>query len=1117
METPPKRKTFEAAYAALNAEQRRAVDTIDGPVMVVAGPGSGKTELLSVRVANILRQRDTGPEHILCLTFTDAAAANMRDRLSAILGSAAYRVAIHTFHSFGVEIINRYPGRFYGGAAFSAADEVTQMEILEDIMRELDQGDPLRAQHDDRFVHLGAARRAIEQLKKAGLPPDAFERLLSANREAIARIEPVIRPVFGERVSKKLFGPARAAAEKIAAQVPASAPEETAGRSVFGDPPFARQFADSLSRAIDLAEEEGTPALTAWKERYIRRGEDKQAHVADLLDMPIFESLAVVYRRYVEKMHSAGCYDYNDMILDAVAMLQGHEDIRYELQDRYQYILVDEFQDTNDAQLRLLRLVADRPEEARRPNLMVVGDDDQAIFKFQGAESANIVRFEERYDDPTVVILKSNYRSSQPILDLARRVILQGGNRLERLKPAFRKELVAARSDLRLGAIRAKEFASREAEYRWIAGEIKSLIGQGIKEKKIAVIARHHEELEAAARAARTAGIPVSYERQENVLTAEHIVPLIVMARFVDSIMRKSPAADELLPEILSFPFWGVDRSAVWEVSVRAAAERKPWLLVMREIGGELKAIADFFIDLGARARHETAEEILHALIGAPAEEGAGISSGAPPAMVSPFRTYYFGADRFKRRPDQYLGFLSALRSLIRALREYRPGQPVSVADLVAFFDLHVKNRIPISNTSRFSDGRNAAQFMTAHGAKGLEFEAVFVLDCENDVWSGAGWRRELPLPANVPAGPGGDNRDDQLRLFYVAMTRAERLLYFTASRRDLRGRDADRLAFLAAPEGAEEWIAIEAADVRADASSMEDAMLETYEAPSAAQPPAPRERELLEPVLERYQLSVTHLQNFLDIVSAGPRVFFERNLLRFPSPKSAAAGFGSAIHDALSRISVALRENGRAPELADVVGWFEEYLALERLNAQDFERMRKHGRKILEAYYPQRQNAFSPADVVEFDFRNQGVVLGEARLDGKVDRMTPAGSRMAVCDYKTGHVLTSWDGGDLYEKIRAWKYRQQIVFYKLLIEHSRDFGATYTVAEGLIEFVEPHRGRIIDLPVEITAEETERLQGLIVAVYPKIRNLDFPNIDRYPKDIRGIRMFEDDLLSGKA
>ena len=149
---------FERRYKQLNDRQREAVDTIEGPVMVVAGPGTGKTELLSMRVANILQKTDTLPENILCLTFTESGATAMRERLSEIIGPQAYKVAIHTFHSFGSDIINQYGEYFYHGADFRPASDLSSYELLRSIFDSLDFSNPLASRMNDEYTHLPATR-----------------------------------------------------------------------------------------------------------------------------------------------------------------------------------------------------------------------------------------------------------------------------------------------------------------------------------------------------------------------------------------------------------------------------------------------------------------------------------------------------------------------------------------------------------------------------------------------------------------------------------------------------------------------------------------------------------------------------------------------------------------------------------------------------------------------------------------------------------------------------------------------------------------------------------------------------------------------------------------------
>jgi DNA helicase-2/ATP-dependent DNA helicase PcrA len=169
---------------------------LDGPVMVIAGPGTGKTELLSMRAANILKKTDVLPENILCLTFTDSGATAMQQRLSQIIGPAAYKVAIHTFHSFGSEIINQNSQFFYHGAQFRPADELMTHELLREILEELPHSDPLAGKQNGEFTHQKDILTTISELKKSGLTSDELLGILDANSMAIETIEPVLSEIF---------------------------------------------------------------------------------------------------------------------------------------------------------------------------------------------------------------------------------------------------------------------------------------------------------------------------------------------------------------------------------------------------------------------------------------------------------------------------------------------------------------------------------------------------------------------------------------------------------------------------------------------------------------------------------------------------------------------------------------------------------------------------------------------------------------------------------------------------------------------------------------------------------------------------------------------------------
>ena len=263
------------------------------------------------------------------------------------------------------------------------------------------------------------------------------------------------------------------------------------------------------------------------------------------------------------------------------------------------------------------------------------------------------------------------------------------------------------------------------------------------------------------------------------------------MTRFVASLGRKNDEeADELLPEILSYPFWNIPRKTVWEISVRSG--RKKWLEMMLESEDKkLRDIAEFFIDLGIRSQHETLEQILDELMGSDIVSVAftedddiaeqTTKNKEQRAFASPFKEYYFSREKFEKNRAVFLLFLSSLRTFVQALREHKHGTLLLVDDLLSFVELHDKNKIQVTDKSPFVSGKDSVTLISAHKAKGMEFDTVFVLSCQDDVWAGRGKGSLVSFPKNLPLAPAGNTLDDHLRLFYVAITRAKRHLYLTS------------------------------------------------------------------------------------------------------------------------------------------------------------------------------------------------------------------------------------------------------------------------------------------------------------------------------------------------
>lgn len=1099
---------FEKRYANLNERQKQAVDAIEGPVMVIAGPGSGKTELLGVRIANILRLTDASPDDILCLTFTDAAARNMRERLAGLIGKDAYKVAIHTFHSFGSEIINHHPECFYQGAIYAPIDEITKAGIIEAIIKELGWDSPLKSYHPEQgYTYLKDITGRIEDLKKGGLSPDEFEYLMAENRDFEEEANRFVAKTFASRISAGMLPEL----EQLSADLAAIAvPKREYPLSEYL--PLRDALLESLDGAIREAQEaeqkrDITKPITAWKKAFLKKDASGEWKLESSFRNRQLLDLVKVYRQYQERIHKEGFYDFADMILDTVRELENNDELRYELQEKYLYVLVDEFQDTSGAQMRLLDAVVNGEMNEGSPNVLVVGDDDQAIYKFQGASVRNFDEFMEKYRDVKKVVLTHNYRSTQSILDYSQSVIDRAENRLVTKDKSIIKELVAAgKSDVE-GKIAQKEFSARIEEYVFVAEEIKKLRADDPK-KEIAVISRKHGDLEEMAVLCNYYDIPVSYERNKDLLEEKHIREIITLARFADSLARKGrEQADEYLPDILAFPFLALDRIDIWKIATQANRSRgKNWLEAMLSFGGKPKQIAEFLIALGTEARRRTMEEFLDLLTGVGGIDGIGYVSG--------FKEYYFSKDEFERDRLGYLEYLFDLQTLFGKIREYRSRETLYLHDLIEFLDLHMTHKIPIYKSHRLARGQDSISLLTAHKAKGLEFDAVFILSCNENSWMKDRNGTKLPLPANLPLSAEKDDADDKVRLFFVAVTRAKRDLYLTNhSVEDGEKRGSDRLRFLDADLATEEIEAISTESI----CSAEEAVAFKEELRHYTKKNVD-EDELLRSLLEDYKLSVTHLNNFLNVTKGGPANFLESNLLHFPSAKSAAGSYGTAIHESFREFYKRFKEKKTVPERQELLSIFEEKLQFQELGRKDFAERLQQGRDELGAYFDQHASSFDMRDLVEADFKSEGVIVGDCPLTGKIDRISFLGEDdkiLKVYDYKTGRPFDSWNPADDYLKRKAYEYRNQLIFYKLLIENSRSFHK-HKVDSGGIDFITALEKKLVRLELEIRAEDVERLKSLINVVYGKIMDLDFPDVSPYPDNFKGIQAFEEDLLAGK-
>lgn len=1086
-------EVYQQRLDKLNKHQRAAVDSIDGPLLVLAGPGTGKTELLSMRTASILEKTDTLPSSILCLTFTESGAVAMRERLRSIIGQDAYKVAIHTFHGFGTEIINQNGEYFYHGATFRPADELAQYEIMRGIFSELDYTNPLAGMNGEEYTYLSDTLTVISELKRSGLTSEELRNILTANDSVIDEIEADIITVFDERVSKKTIEKLAPVAEKVAAIDQPQLPGALT--------PYANVLALSIAHAFDEAlETDSTKPVTAWKNTWLEKDERKQLVFKDRKRHDKLRAVAHIYYQYMTRMEAAGLYDYDDMILSVIHALETHPELCANLQERYLYIMVDEFQDTNLAQLRLLYNIAgDNPEKA---NVMAVGDDDQAIYSFQGADSSNVQNFRKHFGDPKVIVLTDNYRSNQPILEASRQLITLGSDRLEATIEGLSKQLTAHRQDSSTD-VSVHEYSSTIAERAAVARAVKQTIDDGAEPSEVAIFARRHHELVALLPYLQEQGVMVNYERRDDAISHE-VVRLIEHLLLIISSLHSSQhdVVDELLPEVLSHPSFGYAPGDIYRLSLAAWRGHKKWFELMQH-DPVFKPLADWLLLRSAAINIETLEQQIDELIGAVDPEDA---------FRSPLYEYFFSSQKLTEQPDAYLDTLEALRTVRDGVRGHFLDSEPTVQSFLDFLALHRELGTTLTTVRhRASAANNHVQLMTVHKSKGLEFDHVFVTGAIDSMWGEQVRSRSrlISYPANLSLAPAGDSYDERLRLFYVAMTRARQTLQISYSTSSAEGKPTLAASFIGE-------LGLNPV-VHGEETSLTDLVQATeidWRGRLASQT-APELPDLLSSMLENYKLSSTHLGNFIDLLNAGPQHFLLNNLLRFPQAKSASAQYGTAIHATLQRAHDNYRATGSKRPLEDLLGDFERLLHEQHLTEQDFEQYLARGIDSLSAFLSEKYSTFTESQRTELSFGGQSVVIGEARLTGSADLIDidETAKTIRITDYKTGKAARDWRGRSEYEKVKLHKYRYQLMFYQLLAENSRDY-SKYQFEAGILQFVEPTPGGdILALEECFSDEELEHARQLIAAVWQSIMALDMPDISSYEPTLKGIQQFEQDII----
>lgn len=970
-----KTNVYQTELKKLNPEQRQAVELIDGQVMVLAGPGTGKTQVVALRIATILLQTDVNARSILALTFTESGVKAMRERLVGLIGPAAYQVAIYTFHGFANRVINESGIEFYKNHTLEQIDDIGQFHVISKI---LDGGSfPILRSVRSPYYYVSSIISAIKSLKNENVTPQSLRNLaqetittLTDNPESIAKT----------------------------------------GKN---------------------------------------KGQLKQSVVTKLTQQQKNLELAEVYEAYQLELDRSGRYDYEDMILFVLDKFRANSDLLASYQERFLYILVDEYQDTNNAQNMLVKLLTEGVES---PNIFVVGDDKQSIYRFQGASTANIINFKSWYPQATVISLVQNYRSGQPILDVAHSLISYNTTQLGN-SSNFKTKLVAQTPR---ATVAVTSYSSPDQEALGVISSIEREIKSGTAPSEIAIIYRKNREAEALANLLARKGIPFVLEAGVDVLADSDVRQLINLLHVThnpddnEAVFRYLHASYSPVTSLDLILFNRSESGESESQFERLTSPKLEKLAVDKESFFQAKTnIETWHAHAGTHSLADTVEFILN-------------HSGLLASIVQQ-------SDSLER--------LNRLRSFYDDVKRLTIDEPDS--GLTALFnriDLRQRYHINLIASPLVESHIGAIRLMTAHKSKGLEFTSVYIPNCIEGNWSNGQTRTTIQLPEGiVPTVTSSEEIEEERRLFYVALTRAKQRLQISYANYSESAKPLTPSQFIAELG---DGISLQTPD------SIESPV--TFFTPIKPDFVTESSRLVLQEIVQNQPLSPTSINTFLTC----PAEYCYKHVYRVPGVRQPAQAYGTAIHRALEEWGK-WRKGGRAFTPADVLKIFDSSLYDQGLTKRERETFAHLGHTVLNQYL-EKVDASLPAPLaVEYSFGPHQVLLNQSvPITGKLDAIEPiAGSnKVRVIDYKTGSVRSRNEIEGKTESSDG-DYKRQLVFYSLLAESDPSF--PYTIGEVELRFIDDDCKFTTETFV-ITPEERRELASLIESIYGEITALNF-------------------------
>lgn len=1014
-----KKDIFEIEYSKLNPSQKEAVDTIYWPVMVVAGPGTWKTQIIWLRTANILVQTGVLPSNILITTFTDAGVVAIKKRLEKFLWSDGYKVSVSTIHSFCQDVMRNFPEKFIAYKASSPIDDVDSLEILKNILTiEVQKKNIEFLTNDfDPFLYLRDIKSRINTLKQEAISPQEFEIIIKKQAEDYQEILSEIKPTL---------------------------------------------------------------------KKYETTKETQEKHIKKLFE------LNHLYKIYLETLRQEEKYDFSDMIHYVVDVFEKDEEMKYFYAEKYQFIMLDEFQDTNNAQNKIIDLIVSVWEDA--PNILVVWDDDQSIYRFQWANIENMLEFSTKFPQTHMIVLENNYRSTQPILDVCSALIENNNERLSKRISGLEKKLISSNAELsslsNLPILVTPN--TKEEQGAYIVSEIKKRLEQKISPEEIAIIVRNNSEVEEFSNFLEQNNIPVTSKLNTDILKNDYVKFII---KFL-SCLENTFECDKYFIDIARSSVMWLSQTDIFKINKELynfnyTKKFKLWLydyildLETKQIDLiDKEAILNFrdtFLDLSQKRSELHFIEFFPYFI-----EKIGIIE------------YVEKNGNFDDIEDIYTLF-NKIKSYVSIKKEF------SLENFLTKINLHLSYNYAIPRQI-LRKSKTWVQVLTAHSSKWLEYEVVFIPNLSTGNWDNKRVIDKLKLPVWIAWAWLQDISDpieEERRLFFVAASRAKKELIISFP---LSSENKIKLAsvFLSEIEhkleNKENHFELSWDFFETTIKNILKPKLFEYSS---------LEFDYIQEFLENYRLSPTDLNVFLE----DPMNFLHSVVFRYPFTDNDATIFGKVYHRVLELFYSRYKQTGKMDDVNYLTFTFKVLLEKEVLSPESFEKLLEKWTKGLTGFYDTYKNNVREVLYLEYNFRPKWLSFEWVPLTGKIDKIEKIWlaswgnqdslgqlaffkDEIALIDYKTGKPKSlseiKWVDKNGNKKQWEWKYLRQLMFYKLLCQLDSEFSSKYEIGSLALDFVEGRDGEYKYIEVPYTNEEFEDFKKELLEAWDQISDISF-------------------------